>query len=131
MLVYIGPYPDGDKERDIVVQIDNYDTWSIDTTLAQIIVPLLTKFKENLQGHPGDLTFEKWNIILDKMIWSFGQILIDWEEPYFTHYGDLKTEGNKIVDTGVTCDNEGRESHWKRIQEGFDLFGKYYASLWD
>ena len=47
---------------------------------------------------------DKWNGVLDKMIYSFGKIM---EDDYF--------------------DNE----EWERIQEGLDLFSKHYTSLWD
>lgn len=51
MRVYIGPYPDlGDPK--VEVQIDRYDTWSMDSTLAHIILPMLKQLKETKHGSP-------------------------------------------------------------------------------
>ena len=42
MKVYIGRYPkDPNKEQKVNVQIDKWDTWNMDATLAHIIVPML------------------------------------------------------------------------------------------
>ena len=40
------------KTRKISVHIDNYDTWSIDDTLAHIIVPMLKQLKDTKHGVP-------------------------------------------------------------------------------
>ena len=50
---------------------------------------------------------KKWNDIMDKMIYSFGQIVED-----------------KLFD--ITDQKQLDE-----IQEGIDLFAKHYTSLWD
>ena len=48
MKVYIGRYPkDHTKERKVRVEINDYDTWNLDHTLAQVIYPALVKFKED------------------------------------------------------------------------------------
>lgn len=53
MKVNIGDWPDDpSKERIVKVRIDDYDTWDVSTTLAEIIYPLLVKFRENLKGYP-------------------------------------------------------------------------------
>jgi len=53
MKVYIGPYPKtSNKEQKISVRIDKYDTWSMDITLAHIIVPMLKQLKETKHGAP-------------------------------------------------------------------------------
>ena len=50
---------------------------------------------------------DKWNTIMDKMIYSFGVIKND---GLFEKYD---------------------EEEWNRIQEGLNLFAKHYTSLWD
>ena len=50
---------------------------------------------------------DKWNVIMDKMIYSFGQIVED-----------------KLFD--ITDQKQLDE-----IQEGIDLFAEHYTSLWD
>jgi len=142
MFVRIDDYPqDCEQKRHISVQIEDFDVYSMDTTLAHIVVPMLKKLKEVKIGVPGDIIHEfhqyaeqnpldlgmsskelddleferaeqKWNEILDKMIWAFEQALNDYE--------DLYSE----VSSGQL------ESYEKKLAEGFELFGKYYRSLW-
>ena len=122
--------PRKDNSAD-TIHIDDYDCWSLDYTLARIIHPALIRLKETKHGYPelledGMVThhnrdrqlhfdfidedietnylIDKWNGVLDKMIYSFGKIM---EDAYF--------------------DNE----EWEKIQEGLDLFSKHYTSLWD
>lgn len=125
MKVNIGRYKKNGGSRTARVQIDEWDTWSLDHTLAYIIHPALVKFKEDSMntGHPclcDDPTVctiegnvctcsNQWQEMLDKMIWSFGQIVTDDIDAY-----------------GV---DEYRE-YEKRMQEGLELFGKYFRSLW-
>ena len=129
MKINIGE-PKKDKSAD-TIHIDNFDCWSLDYTLARIIHPALIRLKETKHGYPelwedGMVThhnwdrqlhfdfidedietnylIDKWNRVMDKMIYSFGKIM---EDAYF--------------------DNE----EWETIQEGLDLFAKHYTSLWD
>lgn len=83
---------------------------------------------------------KNWVNTLDKMIWSFQQIAYsDYESQYHHNSSDitLKTSkddnGNEItvLDGGKHWfDVEGAQLHEERIQEGLDLFAKYYKSLW-
>jgi hypothetical protein len=43
---------DEKRERKVKVRIDRYDTWSMDHTLAYIILPMLKQMKENKHGAP-------------------------------------------------------------------------------
>ena len=53
MKVYIGRYPkDPNKEQKVNVQIDKWDTWNMDATLAHIIVPMLKQLKATKHGAP-------------------------------------------------------------------------------
>ena len=55
MKVEIGPYNDDNVEgfeRKIVIHIDDYDTWSMDHTLAPIIAPMLKQLKATKHGAP-------------------------------------------------------------------------------
>ena len=125
------------------IKIHNYDTWSMDHTLAPIILPMLVQLKATKHGAPmvdmkdvprelratkkqldaygknGDVDpkhFERWDWILDEMIWAFEQkCRDDWMEDYYY---------NK-------WDQEGVKAHQDRMSNGFRLFGKYYENLWD
>ena len=94
---------------------------------------------------------KKWDEILDKMIWSFQQLMVDdynnkyhhgtseydWVESDRTFANPItgKIEPTyKMVDKNPGdhfFDADGLFLHEERIQEGLELFGKYYRSLWD
>lgn len=175
MKVYIGPYKDDCSDRDISVEIHEYDSWSADETLAHIIVPVLKQLKETKHGapyvdlddvpkelHPTEdvsereigyvdsTHFERWDWVLDEMIWAFEQQLIDWEEQYSTGEADIYSvpvdkDLNEIEDEDaaeyfemrrgpndtLVIDFEGLKAHRARMARGTTLFGKYYSSLWD
>jgi len=153
----INPYLDR-KERKIKVRIDPYDTWSTDHTLAVIILPALKQLKEtkhgaplvDLEDVPKDLRptkaelkkynkdgetdskfFERWNWVMDEMIWAFEQkCRDDWEEDYYGQYIE-GPDGEPLSGHFEWTDDEGRKKHHDRMSNGFRLFGKYYESLWD
>lgn len=120
---------DSKKKRKIEVRIDKYDTWSMDHTLAYIIVPMLKQLKATKHGAPHvddkdvpkelrststprkkndwDVDanhFKRWDWVLDEMIWTFEQEL----------------DNNDVSDVD-----------YARMKNGYGLFGKYYQALWD
>lgn len=136
-LVDLCNWIDSKKKRKIEVHIDPYDTWSMDHTLALIIHPMLLQLKEKNHGYfssdpedaphigqdPGtDFTddtkaLDRYNFIMDEMIWTFEQLNND--EGEFSFYKDGE------------WDMEGRKKYEERIQNGLRLFGKYFRGLWD
>ena len=112
MKVNIGPYKSEYEEpcgREIDIQIEKFDTWNMDHTLAMIIVPMLKQLKETTHGYPSNFSsHDEWNAVLDEMIWAFEAIVRD--------------EYILADDYKATMD---------RIQRGTELFGKYYTNLWD
>jgi hypothetical protein len=95
------------RTQKIKVRIDRQDTWSMDHTLAPII---------GKNGEVDPKHFERWDWILDEMIWAFEQkCRDDWMEDYYY---------NK-------WDTDGANAHQSRMTNGFKLFGKYYENLWD
>lgn len=179
MKVKLGKYPKGDAKRRVHVEVDGFDTWSLDHTLALIILPALIQLKNTKHGVPSefvertggdfdrnycfeflkeddDLVFDKlcdqWEEVLDKMIWSFQQLSIDDDYDSKYHHGHMEIGWEKtpqkypdpvtgkmehmfqMVDKNPGehwYDHVGHQLHDKRIQEGLELFGKYYRSLWD
>lgn len=94
---------DSKKKRKINICIDQYDTWSMDHTLALIIIPMLKQLNETKHGAPfvddedvpeelksvsappltqeqldvgstDDNHFKRWNWVLNEMIWAFEQL---------------------------------------------------------
>jgi len=175
MKLSIGKYNKKSDRRKIDVQIDPYDTWSLDSTLALIIYPALIQLKATKQGVPSEFTgepasnqetfdfyqesyddewkqgLERWDETLDKMIWSFEQLIKgDYDDQYHhgkAEYDWIKTNKKypnpvtgvmeatyKMVDKNPDehwYDSVGHQKHDERIQEGLELFGKYFRSMWD
>ena len=164
MKVRIGNYPSyyywlerlfgWNPTQKISVRIDLHDTWSMDQTLAHIVLPMLVQLKRTKHGAPctddkdvpkelrstsaptkknswdtDDNHFKRWDWILDEMIWAFNQKCRDDWEGDFYEYKDDDTErfGLKLV----WEDREGQQAHQARMTNGFKLFGKYYENLWN
>lgn len=130
------------RQQKIKVHIDRWDTWSMDHTLAPIILPMLIQLKETKHGAPNvdkedvpkDLWpneaeeesyrtngqtdihfFARWDWVLDEMIYAF----------------DCKANKDDVFMRFDADDKEGMRAEQNRISNGFRLFGKYYEALWD
>jgi len=105
-----------------LVHIDRYDTWSMDHTLADIILPMLRQLQASKHGSPNtddedvpeylrshmaqpkehewdtdSLHHKRWDWILSEMIWAFEQkVADDAESQFFDHsaYEHLKGKTN-------------------------------------
>jgi len=164
------------REQKVKVRIDPCDTWSMDSTLAPIILPMLKQLKETKHGAPfvdpedvpeelrpteeevrrmekmgstDDKFFDRWNWVMDQMIFSFESIDSDWEDQFYSGNVDLVSvpinyAGEEVnnddadayrMDKGpedtFKADWDGLKEYQKRIDNGFRLFGKYFTSLWD
>ncbi len=82
---------------------DDSETWSLDFSLAKLILPRLKRFKELTIGVPASLTEEQWNEYLDDMIFAF-EFLAD--------------------------ENSLPEMVPERVRNGLDLFARWYRNLW-
>lgn len=129
------------KPQKIKVKIDDWDTWSADYTLAQIILPLLIRLKDVKPGSPlvddedvpevirstyarpkenewdvDEFHHQRWEWVLNEMIWAFNEIIKEPVEDSF----DIGSD----------------DWHWRsclyneRLRRAFMLFGKYYQCLW-
>lgn len=113
------------------VKVDKWDTWSMDHTLAHIVVPMLKQLKQSKHGAPfvddadvpdelkstsappkkyednvDDNHFKRWDWVLDEMIFAFE---------------------HKVHDESLEYNYEVEA----RVKSAFVLFGKYYQHLWD
>lgn len=104
--------------RDInYVKIDKWDTWSMDSTLSPIILPMLKQLKKEKQGCPwtshedgpwyyrfqldeedehslsdkeGSYSIGRWDWIMDEMIWTFEQLSKDsYDDQYWFDRGEI------------------------------------------
>jgi len=140
------------------VKIDRYDTWSMDHTLADIILPMLKQLKATKHGAPhtddedvpeylrshmaqprehewdiDDLHFMRWDWILAEIIWAFEQKVDDDAEGQFFDHSevDRSLPWDPESYKKTKYDQEGHDAWQKRKANGFRLFGKYYENLWD
>ena len=146
------------RKQKVKIRIDRQDTWSMDHTLAPIILPMLKQLKETKHGAPnvdpkdvpkelrpttkwkkayeGDGTtdpkfFERWDWVLDEMIWAFEQKnRNNWEDDYYGPYIESEDK-RELFGRFEWIDDEGRQKHQERMSNGFRLFGKYFENLWD
>jgi len=159
MKVSISPYPEDGSERLIRVDIIDDDVYSFDHTLAHIILPGLKLLKQKKNGAPfvddedvpeelrgtsakpkenewdtDEFFFDRWDYVLDSMIWSFEQYMkADDESEFYDH-----SEAGELFDienfsdyiSKIKVDREGLEKHQARKQHGLELFGKYFKNLW-
>lgn len=132
------------RPRKIKVRIDEYDTWSMDHTLALIIHPMLLQLKATKHGSPyvndedvpeelrstsapeltedqkanctpDEFFHKRWEYVLDEMIFAFAlELDEEWETPYYK-----------------SGDYDAMNVIFERQKNGFKLFGKYYQGLWD
>ena len=135
------------KKRKTKIRIDKYDTWSMDHTLALIILPMLKQLKATKHGSPytddedvpenlrstaaepkenewdtDSNLFKRWDWVMDEMIYAFEKELDeDWEMEIYQREPE-GWDDEKFADRKVIQD---------RIANGFRLFGKYYQGLWD
>ena len=138
------------------VKIDGYDTWSMDHTLAHIILPMLRQLKATKHGSPqtdledvpehlhpkiapsaannydDETVHDRWDWVMDEMIWAFEQSLIDDDESRFYDHSGVDNSLPLQQQIGqMKIDRPSLEEHQKRKANGFRLFGKYYQALWD
>lgn len=107
---------------------------------AEYCVKRLKYLRNNLNGHPHDITLEQWQEILDKIIWSFEHATDDFNELYkYPDDYDSRSIVVSIDEHGTTyraCDDRRPDTtevdkQIARRQEGLDLFAKFYFNLWD
>jgi len=131
MKVYIGPYKKSGGERTIRVQIHDYDTFSMDVTLAHIITPMLKKLRDDKCGAPyvdnedvpdnlrcyandpspdvDENHFARWDYVLNEMIFAFESKLTDWEDQF--HSGECDFEWKQLDSSLDDTDGEHYRLH--------------------
>jgi len=131
------------RVQKVKIRIDRWDTWSMDHTLAHIVLPMLKQLKATTHGAPwvavADVPkelrptkkqlmdyqkdgttdpkfFERWNWVLDEMIYAF----------------DCKANKDDVwMRFDIKTQRAAMDAEQERISNGFRLFGRYYENLWD
>lgn len=154
------------RKRYIYVHIDSYDVWGADHTLSLIALPLLKKLQEHKHGAPhvddedvpkhlqstnapakenswdtDALWFDRWDWVLDEMIYAHSQEVNDdpEEAACWTHnlpdpawpFPNPESDRLTTMLGNTHCDDDKLRLAQARKQNGFRLFGKYYQALWD
>jgi len=118
------------KQRKVQVRIDPWDTWSMDHTLAYIVLPMLEQLKATKHGAPfvddkdvpkelrstsapslseddkdcgavDDLYFKRWDWVLDEMIFAFRSKLDDnWEDQFHSGEYDWASKATEFDENG-------------------------------
>lgn len=92
----------------VIRGFDDSETWSLDHSLAKLILPRLKQFNKIRTGYPSDITDEEWEAILHEMIAAFEWFASDDRWNFGPEY----------------------EARFKKAQKGVELFAKHYHSLW-
>lgn len=156
MKAKLGPYKKN-GDRIISIKLDKFDTWNLDETFSLLAVPLLKQLKETKHGGPlvddedvpdhlrssaappkenewdtDAYWFDRWDWVMDEMIWAHEQIADNSGEEKFFDYSEVK-ENTGIAEQmmALKVDEEGLKQYQDRIKNGLRLFGKYYRGLWD
>ena len=119
------------------------ECWSLDYTFTKFILPRLKHFKKiNVHTHPPQVIPERWEQILDELIWTF-EYMEDEEKfnpfPRFTYDRDNMDEYFKNINREKTPEQKlAWDSYIKKSEEleerrkkGMLLFAEYYQQLWD
>jgi len=167
------------KQRKVKIRVDPWDTWGMDHTLGLIILPMLKQLKETRhgspfvddedvpehlrsyaakpltkeeqdQGYPDNNHHERWDFVLDEMIWAFETSQDDdWEEQFQSGEHDMldipvDENGNEVPEDEAKffemvegpnhtfkIDFDARQVYVDRMRNGFRLMGVYWQGLWD
>jgi hypothetical protein len=99
------------KKQRLERGFDDSEMWSLDCTIAKFIAPRLKVFLEHaeqIEDHPGSITFQEWKGILEQMIEGF--------EIYPDHFHWTAEES---------------DANWKKVDKAFSLFHKWFFNLWN
>lgn len=156
----INLYLDKREPQKKTIRIDNYDVWSMDQTLAEIIHPMLVTLQKQKHGSPwaddadvpeklkstsapkpknvndlDDNHHKRWDWVLNEMIFAFDLSRRDWTMDYYSFEKLDKDDpeyDNHLF--GMKMDFvkvDDRKEVQARIVNGRRLFAKYYENLWD
>lgn len=121
------------------------------TVFATFLADGLRVFRKGpLHSHPIDFEghAEDWGKAIDKMIWSFDQIAHEYPDHPYTAFFEKRwkeaeangvslmqvykdrVQFNKMLEEKKPTDEE-TVAYTSRVQEGLNLFAKYFQDLWD
>lgn len=99
------------KAQRLTRGFDDTELWSLDCTITKFIAPRLKVFlekTEQIEDHPGNITFQEWKGILEQMI-----------------------EGFEIYPDHFNWSEEESDANWKKVDKALSLFHKWFFNLWN
>ena len=91
------------KNERLTQGFDETETWDLNITIANFILPRLEYFRDIKVAYPGRITQKEWIKILDKMIIAL-----------------------KLLNKDSTMS----EKEYDQLKEGLDLFREWFFDLW-
>lgn len=83
------------------------DTWGFDTYIAGVLADGIERLRDDLHGHPGNLTPEEWESILTEMAAGFRR--------WANHYDDIPSE----------------DEAYRAVRKSIRLMHRWFGHLWD
>lgn len=113
------------------------EVWNVKSYMASCIYDCLLQFKNlDRTSYPSDISDEKWEEYLDKMLFSFKEISSNFKNDPLEIYSKDKNLSDIFTDD-FSSDAERTlvmsesKKYFDKINEGLNLFSKYYNDLWD
>jgi hypothetical protein len=127
-----------DEDVPYEMRTTNYEDWDDQKCFDFYHEPSAARYANDIH--------DRWDWVLDEMIWAFEQLCDDDHDAQFhTGVRDMKSVACAWDENGKPTlftfekgpndtshfDIEGYEKHNERINNGLRLFGRYYRGLWD
>jgi hypothetical protein len=109
------------------------DVWSMNYWFIKTVVPMLKQLKEEKHGYPFDMTEKEWDDILDEMIFNFTEADEDtcsMKNEYWEKYYN-SPEKEELRKQWIKREEEINQYQNDCKNKAFELFSKYFWSLWD
>ena len=113
------------------------EVWNLKAHLASCIYDCLLQFKNlDRTSYPSDISLEIWEEYLDKMLFSFKEISSNFKNDPLEIYSKDKNL-SEIFTEDFSSDAERTlvmsesKKYFDKINEGLNLFSKYFNDLWD
>lgn len=155
------------RERKIRIRVDKYDAWNLGDTVAMLALPLMYEFKrQGINGAPAvddedvplylrstaappltdcekqtggvdKLWHQRWNWVVDEIIWALEQVNdIDSDSQFHSDVDPDKPRDEPGISFQESIkrnkyDFEGHKAFCERKRNGLRLFGKYLEALWN
>ena len=119
------------------LRLSHREIWNAGEHIAACIYDGLLQFKNSERhGYPVDLTADKWDECLDKMLFSFKEISTNYKnDPYEIYFRKQLKKGLDSGDDPSCCElteiKKASKKYFDKIKEGLSLYSKYYMDLLD